>query len=35
MGIYTKYLLPKMDSMYLPGWKPATLNYWGTAVSAK
>jgi SAM-dependent methyltransferase len=21
----------KMDSMYLPGWKPATFNYWGAA----
>jgi SAM-dependent methyltransferase len=20
-----------MDTMYLPGWKPATFNYWGTA----
>jgi SAM-dependent methyltransferase len=25
----------KMDSMYLPGWKPATFNYWGVAVSPK
>lgn len=24
----------KMDTMYLPGWKPATFNYWGTAGSA-
>ena len=23
-----------MDTMYLPGWKPATFNYWGTAGSA-
>jgi ubiquinone/menaquinone biosynthesis C-methylase UbiE len=22
-----------MDAMYLPGWKPATFNYWGTAGS--
>jgi ubiquinone/menaquinone biosynthesis C-methylase UbiE len=22
-----------MDTMYLPGWKPATFNYWGTACS--
>jgi hypothetical protein len=22
-----------MDAMYLPGWKPATFNYWGTACS--
>lgn len=21
-----------LDTMYLPGWKPATFNYWGTAV---
>jgi ubiquinone/menaquinone biosynthesis C-methylase UbiE len=21
-----------IDSMYLPGWKPASFNYWGTAV---
>ena len=21
----------KMDTMYLPGWKPVTFNYWGTA----
>ena len=25
----------KMDSMYLPGWKPATFNYWGVAVFPK
>ena len=25
----------KMDSMYLPGWKLATFNYWGVAVSPK
>ena len=24
----------KMDTMYLPGWKPVTFNYWGTAGSA-
>ena len=24
----------KMDTMYLPGWKPVTYNYWGTAGSA-
>jgi hypothetical protein len=35
MRFYTKYLLPKMDSMFLPGWKPATFNYRGTAVFAK
>jgi ubiquinone/menaquinone biosynthesis C-methylase UbiE len=29
------FKIRKMDSMYLPGWKPATFNYWGTAVSAK
>lgn len=21
----------RMDTMYLPGWRPATFNYWGTA----
>ena len=25
----------KMDTMYLPGWKPAAFNYWGAAVSSK
>jgi ubiquinone/menaquinone biosynthesis C-methylase UbiE len=24
----------QMDTMYLPGWKPVTFNYWGTAGSA-
>ena len=23
-----------MDTMYLPGWKPACFNYWGTAISS-
>jgi len=23
-----------MDTMYLPGWRPATFNYWGTATHA-
>jgi ubiquinone/menaquinone biosynthesis C-methylase UbiE len=22
-----------LDTMYLPGWRPATFNYWGTAVA--
>lgn len=22
----------RMDTMYLPGWRPATFNYWGVAV---
>jgi len=22
-----------MDAMYMPGWKPASFNYWGTAIS--
>jgi ubiquinone/menaquinone biosynthesis C-methylase UbiE len=22
-----------MDTMYIPGWKPASFNYWGTAIS--
>jgi ubiquinone/menaquinone biosynthesis C-methylase UbiE len=29
------FKIRKMDTMYLPGWKPATFNYWGAAVSAK
>jgi ubiquinone/menaquinone biosynthesis C-methylase UbiE len=28
------FKIREMDSMYLPGWKPATFNYWGTAGSA-
>ena len=28
------FKIQQMDSMYLPGWKPATFNYWGTAGSA-
>ena len=24
--------LQRLDSMYLPVWKPAAYNYWGTAV---
>jgi ubiquinone/menaquinone biosynthesis C-methylase UbiE len=23
-----------MDTMYLPGWRPGTFNYWGTAIHA-
>lgn len=23
-----------MDTMYIPGWKPACFNYWGTAISS-
>jgi SAM-dependent methyltransferase len=22
-----------MDTMYIPGWKPVSFNYWGTAIS--
>jgi ubiquinone/menaquinone biosynthesis C-methylase UbiE len=29
------FKIRKMDTMYLPGWKPAAFNYWGVAVSAK
>ena len=24
----------ELSTMYLPGWKPASFNYWGTAISA-
>ena len=24
-------IINKMDTMYIPGWKPASFNYWGTA----
>lgn len=27
------FTIAKMDTMYLPGWKPATFNYWGIAVN--
>ena len=27
------FRIQAMDTMYLPGWKPACFNYWGTAVS--
>jgi hypothetical protein len=23
----------EMETMYIPGWKPACFNYWGTAIS--
>jgi hypothetical protein len=23
----------EMDTMYLPGWRPASFNYWGAAVA--
>ena len=26
------FRINKMDSMYIPGWRPASFNYWGTAV---
>ena len=29
------FKIREMESMYLPGWKPATFNYWGAAVSSK
>jgi ubiquinone/menaquinone biosynthesis C-methylase UbiE len=25
------FRIKAMDAMYLPGWRPATFNYWGTA----
>jgi ubiquinone/menaquinone biosynthesis C-methylase UbiE len=27
------FRIQAMDTMYIPGWKPACFNYWGTAVS--
>jgi hypothetical protein len=26
------FRIVSLSTMYLPGWKPATFNYWGTAV---
>ncbi len=26
------FKIKNMESMYIPGWKPASFNYWGTAV---
>ncbi|MDH3746343.1 MAG: class I SAM-dependent methyltransferase [Acidobacteriota bacterium] len=28
------FQIERMDTMYLPGWRPATFNYWGSAVPA-
>jgi len=28
------FRIRKMDTMYLPGWRPATFNYWGNAIPA-
>ena len=28
------FKIRKMETMYIPGWKPACFNYWGTAISA-
>lgn len=28
------FQISELDTMYLPGWRPATFNYWGTAVHA-
>ena len=25
------FQIKKIDSMYIPGWKPASFNYWGAA----
>ena len=26
------FRIETIETMYLPGWRPATFNYWGTAV---
>ena len=28
------FKIREMETMYIPGWKPACFNYWGTAISA-
>lgn len=28
------FQISELDTMYLPGWRPATFNYWGTAIHA-
>lgn len=28
------FKIRRMDTMYIPGWKPACFNYWGTAISS-
>jgi ubiquinone/menaquinone biosynthesis C-methylase UbiE len=28
------FKIREMDTMYIPGWKPACFNYWGTAISS-
>ena len=28
------FRIQAMDTMYIPGWKPACFNYWGTAISS-
>jgi hypothetical protein len=28
------FKIRSMDTMYIPGWKPACFNYWGTAISS-
>ena len=27
--------ITRMDTMYIPGWRPASFNYWGAAVKAR
>ena len=27
------FRITSLDTMYIPGWRPGTFNYWGTAVS--
>lgn len=29
------FKIQEMETMYLPGWRPANFNYWGTAVSVQ
>ncbi len=28
------FRIETIETMYLPGWRPASFNYWGTAVPA-
>jgi ubiquinone/menaquinone biosynthesis C-methylase UbiE len=29
------FTIKQLDSMYIPGWRPACFNYWGSAVAAE
>ena len=33
MIVDSGFKMNKMETMYIPGWKPASFNYWGTAKS--